>query len=66
MAFPDFLSRTGAALFLAMGLATLPVAGLPAMADDSGLSVDALAGGPGVYSARFAGEYAGDDQNIDK
>ena len=30
--------------------------GLPAMADDSGLCVDALGGAPGVFSARFAGE----------
>jgi XTP/dITP diphosphohydrolase len=40
--------------------------GLPAIADDSGLAVDALNGAPGVYSARFSGPDATDDQNIDK
>jgi XTP/dITP diphosphohydrolase len=40
--------------------------GLPAIADDSGIAVDALGGAPGVRSARFAGDGASDQANRDK
>jgi XTP/dITP diphosphohydrolase len=51
---------------LLKGRAYAAWSGLAAVADDSGLEVDALGGAPGVRSARYAGEGAGDRANLDK
>ena len=45
---------------------TARVLGYPAMADDSGICVQALDGAPGVYSARYAGKNASDADNVKK
>lgn len=46
--------------------ALVAATGLPALADDSGLAVDALGGAPGVHSARYAGDAHDDEANVAK
>jgi XTP/dITP diphosphohydrolase len=52
------------ALLKAQTIASLT--GLPALADDSGIAIDALNGAPGVFSARWAGKHGDDAANIEK
>ncbi|MFA4985486.1 MAG: RdgB/HAM1 family non-canonical purine NTP pyrophosphatase [Candidatus Brocadiia bacterium] len=47
---------------LIKGRAAAQICGLPAVSDDSGIEVDFLGGAPGIFSARFAGENAGDEE----
>lgn len=66
-AFPDVEETGDTYLDNALLKATQVAAalGLPAIADDSGIEVDALGGAPGPRSARYAGERATDEQNLD-
>lgn len=65
----DFeIEETGATFYenaLIKSKAVSEALGLPALADDSGLCVNALSGAPGIFSARFAGD-GNDEHNIDK
>jgi XTP/dITP diphosphohydrolase len=66
-ALPD-VAETGttfAANALLKARAAAAYTGLPAIADDSGLCVDALNGMPGILSARWAGRHGDDDANLD-
>jgi XTP/dITP diphosphohydrolase len=66
--WPD-VAETGLTLeanALLKALAVVEATGLPALADDTGLEVDALDGRPGVFSARFAGPDATYDDNVDR
>jgi len=69
--YPDIpdVEETGStfeenALLKAMAICT--ATGLPAIADDSGLCIDALGGAPGIFSARYAGTHGDDIANLNK
>ncbi|HET6712446.1 MAG TPA: RdgB/HAM1 family non-canonical purine NTP pyrophosphatase [Actinomycetota bacterium] len=66
-AFPDVdeTGQTYAENALLKATEVAAALGVPAIADDSGIEVDALGGGPGHRSARYAGEQATDEQNLD-
>ena len=67
-AFPD-VEETGATYLenaLLKARAVAEALGVPAVADDSGIEVDALGGKPGPRSARFAGEHASDEENLQR
>lgn len=66
LGLPDEVAETGrtfAANARLKARAYAQLTGLPTLADDSGLEVDALAGGPGVRTKRYAGEHASDADN---
>jgi XTP/dITP diphosphohydrolase len=69
--FPQIgdIEETGSTLLensLIKSRTVFEITGLPSLADDTGLEVDALDGAPGIYSARFAGENATFKDNVDK
>jgi XTP/dITP diphosphohydrolase len=66
VSLPAETGRTFAENALAKARAASRATGLPALADDSGLEVDALGGQPGVMSARYAGEGARDEARYRK
>ncbi len=63
---PPETADTFAGNALGKAHAAAQATGLPAIADDSGIESAALGGAPGVRSARYAGEAATDEQNLDK
>ena len=63
---PDETGTTFEANALIKAETICKASGLPTIADDSGLCVDALDGAPGVYSARYCGHHGDDEANNDK
>jgi len=63
---PEERGTTYAENAVAKATAVAAATGLPALADDSGLEVDALDGAPGVYSARYAGPGTSDRERVAK
>jgi len=63
---PPESGKTFAANALIKARAAAEATGRAAIADDSGIEAEALGGRPGVYSARFAGAGASDQQNLDR
>ena len=63
---PEETGTTFAENALIKAKAICEASGLPTLADDSGLMVDALGGAPGVYSARYCGRHGDDEANNDK
>ena len=66
VALPPETGTTFAANALEKARTAARELGVAAIADDSGIASEALDGAPGVYSARYAGEHATDQQNLDK
>ena len=63
---PPETGTTFASNALGKARAAVVATGRPAIADDSGIEVAALGGAPGVWSARYAGEHATDEDNLAK
>ena len=63
---PEETGTTFAENALIKAKAICEASGLPTLADDSGLMVDALGGAPGVYSARYCGRHGDDEANNDR
>jgi XTP/dITP diphosphohydrolase len=63
---PEEVGRNFEENAIAKAHAVAATSGIPAVADDSGIEVYALGGAPGLRSARFAGEHATDEENLQK